>query len=48
MLRRLHKALMLLNAANAAGNNTSEKNLTKIKIATLQLMPSQNELTGVA
>jgi len=26
MLRRLHKALTLLNAANAAGNNTSEIN----------------------
>ena len=40
---------MLLNAANAAGNVIiSEIILNKIKVATLQLMSSQNELTGVA
>ena len=29
MLRRLHKALMFSNAANAAGNNISEINFTE-------------------
>ena len=49
ILRRLHTALMLSNAAYAVRHAISqEKILPKIKMATLQLMSSQNELTGVA
>ena len=48
MLRTQHRAL-IPNTASAARHAVTQKEiLLKIKMATLQLMSSQNELTGVA